>query len=546
VQAAPSPDAVYAGLSARLGRFLIAPGQRVSAGAPIAALDDGHSAAIAVAQEGNDVSTALLELRQKLSTDPSKGPPPTPIELLADRLAVRLARERSRLVAHPAPADVAAARLELSKARADLATVTRSPGPAALASTRLAIDVAVQRLTQALGPASPVDIAAAKLELAKAQADLDALLTTPAPPGAAAVQAAQLAVTLAQQHLAELPPGSPQSDVTAAQLELKRAEADLETLQRPALAPAASALTAAQSALDLANQKLAQLASPPSQLTVASARLDLLKAQADLENLRRSIAPQVLAAGRATVRVARLHLSQLLHPATATRDAARADVAKAAADLQTLQHRGAPAGPFDIGVARLKLQAARSRLAAARLQTGRLTVRAPFAGTVTALLVAPGTPTDPSTAVATVADLAHLAVDVNLSEFDIAKVALGNRATLAVDALGGRRLPGRVAYVAPAGVDSGGVVTFPVRVALTAAARVKPGMNVSVKIVVARRRNVVRIPLEAVSGSIVTVVAADGTEAQRHVSLGLADNKNVEIKSGVQPGESVLLPTSGG
>jgi HlyD family secretion protein len=122
---------------------------------------------------------------------------------------------------------------------------------------------------------------------------------------------------------------------------------------------------------------------------------------------------------------------------------------------------------------------------------------------------------------------------------------------LRVDALGGEQLPGRVEFVALTGVDNGGVVTFPVRVELTRVASVKPGMNVSVKIIVAQSADVVRVPLEAVSdrgiaGHRVTVVGRGGLTSSRQVKLGLADNKQVEIRSGLRPGERVLLGMRGG
>jgi HlyD family secretion protein len=526
-------------------RFLVAPGAHVFAGDPIAVLDDGSTAAIAIAQARSDVATAQLELRQKQTSDPTKGLPPTAAELHAGTLALRTAIERARQIAHPSAADVTSGRLDVSKARVDLATLTRKPTPAALAAAQLAVDVAAQRLSLTNGPATAVDVSAARLELAKAQADLDALR---AAPGAAAIQAAQLAVTLAQQRIAELAPGATASEMTAAQLELKKAQAELEALQRPA---SASGLAAAQAAVDLAVQKLGQVTGPPSELALASARLELEKAQAELEALQRKTVRDALAAGRLAVRLAQQRLALLLHPTAAARDAGRADVAKARADLQTLQLRGGPAGPIDVGIARLKVEAAQARLSGAELQAGRLTVRAPSDGTVTALLAVPGSPADPSTPVATVADLRHLAVSVDLSEFDVARVRRGDPAVLSVDALGGKALRGRVVFVAPTGLDNGGVVTFPVRVELGRVASVKPGMNVSVKIVVAQRVNVVRVPLEAVTdrgiaGHRVTVVGPGGRTSSRQVTLGLADNKQVEIRSGLRAGERVLLGTRGG
>ena len=544
-------DAVFPNAAGHVARFLVAPGRHVHAGDPIAVLDDGGAAATAIDQAGNDVTTAQLELQQKQTSDPTKGLPPTPAERRAARLALRTANERAGLIAHPAAADRTSAQLDVRKALADLEVLSRKPGPAALAAAQLAVDVATQRLAQTNGPASALDVSAARLELAKAQADLDALRATPPGPNATALQAAQLAITLAQQRIAELPPGSPASDVTAAQLDLKKAQADLEALQRSPAGPSASAVAAAQAAIDLANQKLARLTGPPDPLAVASVQLDLRKVQADLETLQRSASPQALDAGRLAVRLAQQRLARLLHPTAAARDAGRADVAKAAADLQTLLRRGAPASAIDIAIATLKVQTARARLSAAGLQARRLVVRAPADGTVTALLAVPGAPADPSTPIATVADLRHLAVRVDLSEFDIAKVRRGQPAILSVDALGGRGLPGRVVFVAFTGLDTGGVVTLPVRVALIHAATVKPGMNVSVKIVVAQRRNVVEVPLEAVAdhgiaGHSVTVVGPGGKTSLRRVTLGLADNKQVEIRSGLRPGERVLLTAHGG
>jgi HlyD family secretion protein len=452
---------------------------------------------------------------------------------------LRTAKERARQISYPTAVDVTNGRLDLSKARADLETQTRKPTPSGLAAARLAVDVATQRLAQTNGPATAVDVSTARAELAKAQADLDALQA----PSTTAVQAAQLAVTLAQQRIAELAPGAAASDGTAAQLELKKAQADLEALQS---GPRAAALAAAQASVDLAAQKVAEVTGPPTPLAVASAQLDLEKARADVEALLRAVGGQALAAGRTAVRLAQQRLTRLLHPTAAALDAGRADVAKAVADLETLLRRGAPAGPIDIGIARLKVQAAAAHLSAAQLQVEHLTIRAPAGGTVTGLLAVPGAPTDPSTPIATVADLRHLAVSVDLSEFDIARVRRGEAALLSVDALGGKQLPGRVVFVALTGADNGGVVTFPVGVALTRAASVKPGMNVSVKIIVAQRRNIVIVPLDAVTGQTVTVVDAGGRTSRRRVVVGLADNKHVEIRSGVRPGERVLLGTGGG
>ncbi len=59
------PDAVFPRASGRLARYVVAPGDLVVAGQPLAVLEDGGAAAAGVQQARNDLSTALVELRQK-------------------------------------------------------------------------------------------------------------------------------------------------------------------------------------------------------------------------------------------------------------------------------------------------------------------------------------------------------------------------------------------------------------------------------------------------------------------------------------------------
>jgi membrane fusion protein (multidrug efflux system) len=72
-------------------------------------------------------------------------------------------------------------------------------------------------------------------------------------------------------------------------------------------------------------------------------------------------------------------------------------------------------------------------------------------------------------------------------------------------------------------------------------------MNVSVRIIVASRHDVVQVPVEAVSrdedgNAVVNVVDANGKTTPRPVTVGLSSNKNIEIVKGLKEGERVALP----
>lgn len=600
-------DAVFARATARVRRLLVAPGQEVEAGDALALLDDSGTSDAAIKQAESELATAELELRQKQTSDPQQGVPPSAVELNAAQLAVDSARARlARLLGPARTADVRTAQADVKKAEADLETARGGSAAARSSAISLAqhnVRLAKKRLDRALAPPNAADVAAAQAEVKKAQADL-ALLKRPSPaPAGPVIKAAEQAVALAQQRLAKLtgppdpvalsqaqadvkkaeadlaallrrpdPPVTKQEvdaanaaldaarvklsrllappdpvDVSAAVLDLNRALADLAVLLQPTPDALPEAVAAAQLAVDAARLRLKRLLSPPNDVDVETARLDLARARAELRNLQAGPSSAAESAAREAVASARAKLAQLLGPAvSADVTAARLDISKAEADLAVLRARGGPASPIDIELAQNKVEAARTRLESARATQQLLTVRTPTTGTVRAVLTAVGAPVDTSTPIAAVADLESLEVSVDLSEFDVAQVRRGMKSVVSVDALGGESFPGKVRFVALAGSDASGVVTFPVQVSLTETDGVRPGMNVSVRIIVAQRKNVIQVPVEAVSGedeeAFVNVLDEAGEPVARKVVLGLANNKRVEIVKGLREGELVVLP----
>jgi HlyD family secretion protein len=174
-----------------------------------------------------------------------------------------------------------------------------------------------------------------------------------------------------------------------------------------------------------------------------------------------------------------------------------------------------------------------------------LRVRAPSAGTVTQVLSIVGASVDTTTPIMSVADLDRLAVSINLSEFDAARVRSGQKAEVSIDALGGVAFPGRVIYASPTGVEQNGLVYFPVQIALDEDKKLRPGMNASVRIVVAQKRDAVQVPVEAVTedgdAQVVTVLNAAGEPEVRTVETGLDNTKNIEILKGLEEGDRVQI-----
>ncbi len=153
-------------------------------------------------------------------------------------------------------------------------------------------------------------------------------------------------------------------------------------------------------------------------------------------------------------------------------------------------------------------------------------------------------------ALLTIADLGALLVKVNLNQIDAAKVAVGRKATLTLDALPGRSYAAEITKVAPASVKIPGKdqEVFPVEALITAPdGAVKPGMTADVRIHLDAKPGALVLPLEAIvkeSGRsfVMRVVGKAGEERTEkgEVTLGLRNDREVEV-AGIDEGTRVVL-----
>jgi RND family efflux transporter MFP subunit len=180
---------------------------------------------------------------------------------------------------------------------------------------------------------------------------------------------------------------------------------------------------------------------------------------------------------------------------------------------------------------------------------------APIDGTVIARGIDPGETVVPGVqstfdgkALLTVADLSSLLVKVNLNQIDVAKVSVGRKATLTLDALPGKSYGAVITKVAPASVKLAGKDTevFPVEAQLDAPdGLVKPGMTADVRVHLDAKPNALVVPLEAVtkeSGRTFVAKILEGKAPEKvEVTLGLRNDREVEVTSGVAEGTRIVL-----
>ena len=284
---------------------------------------------------------------------------------------------------------------------------------------------------------------------------------------------------------------------------------------------------------------------------------------------------EVLVREGATVKKGQVLLA--LDPVDVQRELAKAEAdvaqARAALDFARLVHGRTERGVAQAIMARNDLDQAihDDRSKAASLQAAEVArdiardhlrytkLVSPIDGTVIARGIEPGEAVVPGVqstfdgkALLTVADLGALLVKVNLNQIDVAKVSTGRRATLTLDALPGHTYEAVVTKVAPASVKLTGKdqEVFPVEAQLEITdGLIKPGMTADVRIRLDKKVGVLVLPLEAIvkeSGKSFVVRVTEVKDKEPHtekveVTLGLRNDREVEIAGGVDEGARVLL-----
>ena len=189
------------------------------------------------------------------------------------------------------------------------------------------------------------------------------------------------------------------------------------------------------------------------------------------------------------------------------------------------------------------------------INTGKII--APFDGTITQIdavagdLITASSGSDNTTAALTVSNLDNLMVEVLISEVDINKVKVGQRAEITFDAISNKKYSGYVSSISSSGKeDENNLVQFSVWVKVDDADdQVKPGFTSVVSIVTAELDDALLVPYDAVvsrDGSyMVVLVNKDGSTTMVPVELGASSNLYAEVTSGeLEEGDQVVLYSS--
>ena len=255
-------------------------------------------------------------------------------------------------------------------------------------------------------------------------------------------------------------------------------------------------------------------------------------------------------------------LKEGLIPASRHEDARRRfksgqlDLEAARQDLDAVRAKG---GAEARRVARVNLDKAHGRLRAVETALGQDTVKAPISG----VIQMPATPEETlvrgrsvakGDVLLTIADVDRLSVLAPVDEVKVTAIRPGQPVTVRGDAFPGQVLRGAVSHVSQqpgAPEQRGGVPLFDITVRLddlgkAQRERLRIGMSAHLHIVTYSNPSALMVPIEAVAesggASVVRVLdEATGEVRERTVQVGLSTLGEVEVTSGLEAGEIVVL-----
>ncbi len=335
------------------------------------------------------------------------------------------------------------------------------------------------------------------------------------------VRQAQAALTTAKLNLAKMELGSRPEEIAAAQAAVQLAKAalnDVANINDDERTAAAAALAQAQAGLRKAQSDYDKIAWAGNVGETREAQ-DLERATINYEN--------ALAAYNLQTNPSDSQLAPLMAQLT------QAELA--------LALRLEPFREIDYEIARTAIEQAESGLAMANLQLDETTIESPFDGIIAEVFITEGSTVSPQSPVVRQVSK-EVEASIGVEESRISQVFDGQNASLQVTAYPGQEFPAAVTSVAP--VADKDTRTFTVKITpVDDGELLRSGMYANTRLLIDEKQDTLLAPRDAITTiddePAVFVVNGDRVE-QRPVTLGLTNDGEVEILSGLEAGDTVV------
>ena len=192
-------------------------------------------------------------------------------------------------------------------------------------------------------------------------------------------------------------------------------------------------------------------------------------------------------------------------------------------------------------------------------------IRAPFDGIIAEIKIEKGDSVSTGTALVNIISQQKIA-EITLNEVDAAKIKVGQKAILVLDALPDVSISGRVLEIDASGTVNQGVVSYGVKITFDSEEeQIKPGMSITADIIIDVKQDVLALPNNAIKSQgdsyYVELVEVGDNEFRQQllasvsgiilpkspsmqlVEIGLSNDLSTEIVSGLKEGDIVVAST---
>lgn len=193
--------------------------------------------------------------------------------------------------------------------------------------------------------------------------------------------------------------------------------------------------------------------------------------------------------------------------------------------------------------ASLNFQNAQFRLEGVQLRLADSYIKAPISGVINARYIETGSFISPGVKLFNIVDTKNLELRVNVTEGQALQVKEGDEVHIVADALPNQQISGKVAFI---GVKADKSLSYPVEIALNndSELTIRAGMFGTATFEAGQAVNRLVIPRAAIAGSLQNpqvYVVRENIASLQPISIGQTDGKLVEVTSGLEEGESVVI-----
>lgn len=169
-------------------------------------------------------------------------------------------------------------------------------------------------------------------------------------------------------------------------------------------------------------------------------------------------------------------------------------------------------------------------------------------GYITSLDVKEGIYTSAAMPVCEISNLEKMEVSVNIDEYDVTQVKIGEPVEIYINALE-KNYEGRITNISKKAIVNNSVAYLNATVQFDTDEEIDSGLSAEIKLIKQDEKNVLSLPVGAISynddnTAYVLVKGADGKEKKTSVVIGASDGSFVQIKEGITQGTVVLMAPS--